>query len=65
MAKSAAQWTGGAAAAPARSAQVIDIRTRQPWRPPTAPAWPFLADVLITLVLVTLGAWLFIKMRGG
>jgi hypothetical protein len=46
-------------------AQVIDIRTRRPYRAPDAPVWPFLVDMAIALVMVAIGAWLFFKMRGG
>ena len=46
-------------------ARVIDIRTRRPWRPPDAPVWPFLLDMVITMGIMLLGAWLFQKMRGG
>ena len=46
-------------------ARVIDIRTGRPWRPPMEPAWPFLMDAAITIVLTLIGAWLFHKMRGG
>jgi hypothetical protein len=45
--------------------RVIDIRTRRPWRMPDEPVWPFLLDMVITLVVVLIGAWLFHKMRGG
>jgi hypothetical protein len=65
MAKSAAQLrvVGGAAATPEE--RVIDIRTRKPWRPPEPRRRIFLFDVALVLTLVTLGAWLFIKMQGG
>jgi hypothetical protein len=46
-------------------ARVIDIRTRRPWRPPEAPVWPFLLDVVLTFAIMLLAAWLFQKMRGG
>jgi hypothetical protein len=46
-------------------ANIVDMRTRQRWRPPNAPAWPFLLDIVITLSVVLLGTWLFHKMRGG
>lgn len=46
-------------------AQVIDIRTRRAWRPPDAPVWPFFIDMAVVLTMVSIGAWLFIKMRGG
>ena len=65
MAKSAAQIQATTVAASAPQAQVIDIRTRQPWRPPEPKQRPFLLDVGITFALVLLGAWLFLKMQGG
>jgi hypothetical protein len=46
-------------------ARVIDIRTGRPWRAPDAPVWPFMLDMVITLAMMLLGAWLFQKMRGG
>lgn len=46
-------------------ADIIDIRTRRPWRRPQAPTWPFLVDMLCTFAVVMIGAWLFNKMRGG
>ena len=65
MGKSAAQWRTTVTAAPSVEARVIDIRTRKPWRPPEPVEWSFLFDIVITFSLVTLGAWLFYKMRGG
>ena len=46
-------------------ANIIDMRTRRRWRPPNAPVWPFLIDMVITFSVVLLGTWLFHKMRGG
>jgi hypothetical protein len=67
MGKSAARLKMAAVPDGTFGARVIDIRTRRPWRPPPAPEfhWPFLADVAITVFMVALGAWLFLKMRGG
>jgi hypothetical protein len=65
MAKQAAARTKVQASLRPTDAQVIDIRTRRPWRPPDAPVWPFFLDIVITFVVVALGAWLFYKMRGG
>jgi len=38
---------------------------RRPWRPQEPTNWTFLFDIGLTFALVLLGAWLFIKMRGG
>jgi len=66
MAKVAATTRAGAGLKLSKlRAQVIDIRTRQSWRPPDAPVWPFLLDMVITLAVMLLGMWLFHKMRGG
>ena len=64
MTKVAAQLRVEKVAAPA-GARVIDMRTRKPWRPPQPRSWPFLFDMAITFSLVTLGAWLFLKMQNG
>jgi hypothetical protein len=66
MARSAAQVRVTAvAAAPRPTAEIIDFRTRRPWRRDESPSWSFLADVAITFTLVLLGAWPFLKMQGG
>ena len=65
MGKSAVQWKPTVAAVPPPEVRVIDIRTRKPWRRPEPTNWPFLCDLAITFSLVTLGAWLFLKMQGG
>ncbi len=66
MGKSAARFEAAAAPAKAEGARVIDIRTRKPWRPPPRDfRWAFAIDAAITILMVLLGAWLFIKMRGG
>jgi hypothetical protein len=66
MAKTAVQVRMTNVAAQAATARVIDIRTRKPWKPrEPASDWAFLFDVGLTFILVLLGAWLFLKMRGG
>ena len=65
MSKAAVQFKVVAQPEPEFGGQVIDLRTRQPWRRPDPPPWPFLLDVALIFSLVTLGAWLFLKMRGG
>ena len=65
MAKSTAQMRVVNVAATWPEARVIDIRTGKPWRPPEPKTRPFLLDIGITFGLVTLGAWLFLKMQGG
>lgn len=65
MGKTAAQWRTTVTTVTSVEARVIDIRTRKPWRRPEPVDWPFLFDIVITFSLVTLGAWLFLKMQGG
>lgn len=65
MAKEAAARAKVQASFRPADAQVIDIRTRRPWRAPDEPLWPFFLDMAITVILVAVGAWLFMKMRGG
>lgn len=66
MAKSAVQFkTPAPSVHGTLSARVIDIRTRRPWRPRDASSLPFLFDLALTFTLMLLGAWLFLKMRGG
>jgi hypothetical protein len=66
MAKVAVQYRVASSFEPqAAAARIIDIRTRRPWRRPEPTNWTFLFDVCLTFSLVLLGAWLFLKMRGG
>ena len=65
MAKSAVQYKMTTQAVPAAGARIIDIRTRRPWRPRETGGATFLFDIGLTFILVLLGAWLFLKMRGG
>jgi hypothetical protein len=65
MAKSAVQYKVTNLQPQAAGARVIDIRTGRPWRRPEPSSWGFLFDVVLTFSLVLLGAWLFLKMRGG
>jgi hypothetical protein len=68
MAKSAAQLHVVSVAAASPQARIIDIRTGRPWRPPE-PAEPWrgsiFLDMFIIVGMVSLGAWLFLKMQGG
>ncbi|OYX35265.1 MAG: hypothetical protein B7Y99_03890 [Caulobacterales bacterium 32-69-10] len=65
MAKTAVQYKAPAhIARAAEFGQVIDMRTRRPWRPQQTPSWPYLFDLALIFTLVLLGAWLFLKMRG-
>ncbi len=65
MAKTAVQYKASAQTASAAAmGQVIDIRTRRPWRPRQATDWAFLFDLALTFTLMLIGAWLFLKMRG-
>ena len=65
MAKTAVQYkTPAQIAGSADLGQVIDMRTRRPWRPHPTPSWPYLFDLALIFSLVLLGAWLFLKMRG-
>jgi hypothetical protein len=65
MANNAAQVREAGAASASSTARVVDIRTGKPWRPPEPRRRSFLVDVAVVFILVTLGAWLFLKMQGG